>query len=86
MTKQQIEKTLRSMPGIEYEKYKECSIYQNPGRCNSFSINDTIISFKLIILLNKEMILFNSVGFENHIMEFNYDDIDKIMFTFIGAN
>lgn len=77
MTKKQIEKTLENIPGIEYEKYNDCIIYQNPNRY-WFDINDTMIQFKLIILLNKTLILFNPVGFENQIMELSYDDINKI--------
>lgn len=75
MTKREIKKTLESIPGIEYEKYKDCIIYQNSNRY-WFNINDTMIQFKLIILLNKTLILFNPVGFENQIMELSYNDID----------
>lgn len=80
MTKKEIEKTLENIPGIQYEKYKDCIIYQNPNRY-WFDINDNKIQFKLIILLNKTFLLFNPVGFENHIMEFNYDDVNEIRLT-----
>lgn len=85
MTKKQIEKTLESLPGVEHEKYKDCIIYSNPNRY-WFYINDNATPFKLIILLNKTFILFHPVGFENQIMEFNYDDVNKIDVLWIAQD